>query len=169
MPSPSRDYSAILAQLPRTPLARDAAMPALADALWNAFGHDHSGPGRSVSWIGFYLKSPSADEMVLGPRRDKPACSPIGLNGACGRAFNNLRPLVVTDLARLGAGYIACDPRDRSEIIIPCLDNRDRAWGVLDLDSYDTGAFAVADAVALRSLLVAAGLSTPSSAGVDVV
>ncbi|MBX3357836.1 MAG: hypothetical protein KF745_05350 [Phycisphaeraceae bacterium] len=169
MPSTPRDYSAIASQLPRAPLARDQAMPALVDALWTAYGHDTQGPGRSISWVGFYLHSPGSNEMVLGPRRDKPACSPISLAGACGRAFNNLRPLVVTDVARLGAGYIACDVRDRSELIIPCLDTRDRAWGVLDLDSYDTGAFSVADAVAIRSLLVSAGLSVASSAGVDVV
>jgi putative methionine-R-sulfoxide reductase with GAF domain len=67
--------------------------------------------------------------------------------------------MVVRDVADLGAGYIACDPRDRSEVVVPCLDGPGRAWGVLDLDSHQLGSFGPADAEALSGLLRLAGLS----------
>ena len=36
--------------------------------------------------------------------------------------------LIVDDVATLGAGYVACDPRDLSEIVVPCFDDDGRAW-----------------------------------------
>src|SRR4051812_14344363 len=101
---PSRDYGALLESLPHhsclAPAHREPCMQALVDGLWPALG------GRGVSWIGFYLKAPRADEMILGPRRDKPACSPIGLHGMCGRCWRERRPIIVRDVATLGANYI---------------------------------------------------------------
>lgn len=131
-------------------------MAAVVDSLWSAFKN------TGVSWVGFYIKSPDAEEMALGPRRDKPACSPIGLHGACGRAWKSQRPLVVRDVAHLGAGYIACDPRDRSEVVLPVFDrDSDECWGVLDIDSHEVGAFGDADVHGLQVILEATGLSTP--------
>ena len=109
-------------------------MQALVDTLWRPLQE------TGVSWLGFYLPG-KPGELVLGPRRDKPACSPIGLHGACGRAFLEARPLVVRDVAELGAHYIACDPQDRSEVVIPLMDQQGVCWGVLDLDSHEIGAF----------------------------
>src|SRR5262245_36258971 len=107
-----RDYSAFSSA--SWPADRAAAMRQFCDIGWDAF-HD-----LGVSWIGFYVReSPDANDLILAARRDKPACSPIGLHGACGRALLSRKPLVVTDVANLGAGYIACDPRDRSELVIP--------------------------------------------------
>ena len=120
--------------------------------------------GASMSWAGFYLESlgePDASRLVLGPRLPKPACSPIGLHGACGQALLARRSLVVVDVADLGAGYVACDPRDRSELVVPCLNADGTAWGVFDVDSHSLGAFAASDAVACERLLAAAGLSAP--------
>jgi ribulose-phosphate 3-epimerase len=132
-------------------------MQAVVDALWLAFGIDVGGP---MSWVGFYVPDASDPaSMILGPRRDKPACSPIGLHGACGRSFTSGRGLVIEDVAHLGAGYIACDPRDRSELVLPLLDDRGVCTGVLDIDSYDVGAFSVADALAMHETLARAGLS----------
>jgi putative methionine-R-sulfoxide reductase with GAF domain len=158
-----RNYSAVLSRL--TPTGdRQRDMQAVADALW-----DELNPKR-CSWIGFYLKSPHADELILGPRRDKPACSPIGLFGACGRAFQNRRPLIVTDVANLRAGYIACDPRDRSEIVIPCIDaSDDTCWGVLDADSHQTHAFDDRDALGLNALLIHMRLHSPGHAQPEIV
>ena len=59
----------------------------------------------------------------------------------------------------LGANYVACDPRDQSEVVIPCRENG-RVWGVLDLDSFDIGAFDESDVRGLTSLLIQAGLTT---------
>ncbi|MFH0981341.1 MAG: GAF domain-containing protein [Planctomycetota bacterium] len=108
---------------------------------------------------GFYLHE-GGDELVLGPRRDQPACSPIGLYGACGQAFRRQKPLVVRDVRDLGADYIACDPRDQSEVVIPLFDAGGRCWGVLDLDSHNVGAFDDRDVVGLTQVLRAAGLTT---------
>ncbi len=132
---------------------RAARMRAVVDALWQALRD------KGVSWVGFYLHE-AGDELVLGPLRDKPACSPIGLHGACGQAFRSRQPLVVRDVAELGANYVACDPRDRSEVVIPLFDPDGRCWGVLDVDSFEVGAFDDRDVDGLRAVLERAGLST---------
>lgn len=158
-----------------------------------------------VSWVGFYVVdlapgSPASDakEMTLAYCRDKPACSPIGLHGACGRCWQSRRMLVVTDVARLGEGYIACDPRDKSEVVVPMFapsiphapgptspssaapsshaPELGPCWGVLDVDSFDAGAFDAEDAKGLWRVCEAAGLTfAPDVArrgtgvGIDVV
>ncbi len=132
---------------------RTQRMQAFVDVVWDAM-HD-----AGVSWIGFYLSNGDS-ELVLGPRRDKPACSPIGLHGACGQAFTSVQTLVVRDVAELGEGYIACDQRDRSELVIPLFDETGRCWGVLDLDSHDVSAFDEADATGMTELLSLAKLTT---------
>jgi putative methionine-R-sulfoxide reductase with GAF domain len=133
---------------------REQHMRTLVDRLWEGLSP------TGVSWVGFYLHE-GRDELVLGPSRDKPACSPIGLHGACGRAFREKRPLIVRDVADLGEGYVACDPHDRSELVVPLLDSDGGCWGVLDLDSFDTGAFDRADVEGLLMLLRAAELTSP--------
>lgn len=143
-------------------------MTAVVDAMWDAFGHDRPGPGRQISWVGFYLKVDGRDELVLGPRRDKPACSPIGLHGACGRALLSKRALVVGDVTRLGTGYIACDPRDRSEVVVPCMEADGACWGVLDVDSHDVGAFDEVDARRLGDLLAMAALGRAGGSALAV-
>ncbi len=154
---------------------RHARMAAAADALWAKLSL------AGVSWIGFYLFEQGciprehgqslggSDGLVLGPCRDKPACSPIGLSGACGRSYLSRRSLVVTDVARLGANYIACDPRDRSEVVVPCFDADGSCWGVLDADSFDAESFTTRDAEELARLLERWGLSANSSVEIDVV
>lgn len=143
-------------------------MTAVVDAMWDAFSHDRPGPGRQISWVGFYLKAEGRDELVLGPRRDKPACSPIGLHGACGRAYLSKRALVVGDVTRLGAGYIACDSRDRSEVVVPCLEADGACWGVLDVDSHEVGAFDEVDARRLGDLLTTAALGRTGGSALAV-
>lgn len=135
---------------------RDEAMRRFVEIAWREYA------AEGVSWVGFYEDQPEApfeDRLVLRCGAPKPACSPIGLHGACGRALTSAMPLVVHDVADLGANYIACDPRDRSEIVIPCLEETGRAWGVLDLDSHRVGTFHEGDAGLLRAALVRAGLS----------
>jgi putative methionine-R-sulfoxide reductase with GAF domain len=77
----------------------------------------------------------------------------------CGQAFAAKQGIVVRDVADLGGGYIACDPRDRSEVVVPCLDAAGACWGVLDLDSHEVGAFSEQDVEGLRRVLRASGLS----------
>lgn len=146
-----RNYQQITRQVTFTG-DRPQRMQAAVDALWDAL------KDTGVSWVGFYLHE-GDDELVLGPRRDKPACSPLGLHGVCGQAFRQRKPLVVRDVLELGENYVACDPRDRSEIVVPLLEPDGTCWGVLDLDSHVFGAFSEEDVIGLRAVLVAAGLS----------
>ncbi len=131
---------------------RDTAMQTFVDLLWPAL---HP---TGISWLGFYLHTGN-DELILGPRRDKPACSPIGLHGACGQAFLQRKTLIVRDVADLGANYVACDPRDKSEIVVPLINQDGSCWGVFDVDSWDIGAFTDADETGLTRLLRRAGLT----------
>lgn len=128
-------------------------MQTFVDVVWDELRSTH------ISWIGFYLPG-DAHSLVLGPRRDKPACSPIGLHGACGQAFLNRRIMVVKDVAELGEGYIACDPRDRSEIVIPLFEADGSVWGVLDVDSHELSAFSEEDSAGFTQLLLKAGLTS---------
>ncbi len=152
-PSELIEFSARAVEHART---REERMTALSDALWSALSP------RGVSWLGFYLDNPASaptERLTLGPRRDGPACSPIGIHGVCGTALLTNQIVVVADVNSLGGNYVACDPRDRSEIVIPCRDSSGVPWGVLDLDSHSVGCFCEADGVALESCLRAAGLT----------
>lgn len=123
-----------------------ARMRIIVDALWDEFGWH-----QPVSWVGFYLLGEG--EMMLGARRDKPACSPIGLHGACGTAALSGETVVVRDVRELGEAYIACDPLDLSEIVVPFRTRDGRITGVLDMDSHRIGAFGEADRSALERIL----------------
>ena len=127
-------------------------MTEFVDVLWDAL---HS---TGVSWLGFYV-SQGTNELILGPRRDKPACSPIGLHGACGQCFRSGELLIVHDVKDLGPNYIACDPRDRSELVLPLFGADGKCWGVFDADSWEPGSFDETDAREIKVLLESAGLS----------
>lgn len=133
--------------------ARERVMREVIDALWA------STSPRGVSWIGFYLKVPGKDEMVLGPSRNKPACSPIGLHGMCGRCFLEKKPILIADVRSLGANYIACDPKDMSEAVVPLIAPDGSCDAVLDADSYDVGAFTQHDIDHMGAILLRTGLS----------
>ena len=126
-------------------LEQEARIARLVDAIWAEFG-EH----RPVSWVGYYHLG--VEEMTLGHRRDKPACSPIGLHGACGQAALSGGSLLVPDVRALGAGYIACDPKDMAELVVPVRDAAGNVIGVLDLDSYSVGAFDEGDQPALEEI-----------------
>ncbi len=123
-----------------------------------------------VSWLGFYRVTESGDAMTLVACRDRPACSPIGLHGVCGQSLRTGRTRIVADVLDLGEDYVACDPRDRSEIVIPLLCPGESAppgrpaSHVLDLDSFEPGRFSDEDDTLLRAALERAGL-TPVRTG----
>ncbi|MDX2132861.1 MAG: GAF domain-containing protein [Planctomycetota bacterium] len=162
----ARDYAAILRRHALDPAAPPAPVsahaPEFADRLrrfldiaWGALW------SSGISWIGFYVHGPHAGEMSLVAREPKPACSPIGLHGLCGRGWRDARCFVVPDVRSLGPNYVACDPRDQSELVVPVVLADGTIWGVLDADSFDLGAFTPDDARGLTDLLVAIGISYP--------
>lgn len=147
---PGREYSPLAASV-RAGADRDETMRSVVDAVWEALSP------TGVSWVGLYL--PGAGELVLGPCRDTPACSPIGLHGVCGRSFRQRRSVIVRDVRSLGEDYVACDPRDLSEVVVPMLNEDGTCRGVLDLDSFEVGTFTRDDALGLEAVLRAAGLT----------
>lgn len=162
----TRDYAAIRADLNRAiepSMSRKDRMTAFVDALW-----PHLSP-TGVSWLGIYSYTPGDEGMILEARRDKPACSPLSLQGACGQAYLKQSTLVISDVKLMGENYVACDPRDQSELVIPLFDDAGECWGVYDSDSFDTGSFTQHDATETRHLLVLAGLTTNHPAPVRVV
>lgn len=142
-------------------------MRAVADAIWTHLSQ------VGVSWVGFYLpqKAENGVELVLGPSRNKPACSPIGLHGVCGQSFRTKSIRIIRDVRDLGEDYVACDPRDRSEIVLPVFlsapgtspwlgpGSASDCFAVLDLDSHEVGRFGEVDAEGLAGVLKAAGFS----------
>ena len=119
----------------RRELATERMMREVIDVLWDNFA------GSPYSWCGFYLLAPGGNELVLGPHRDKPACSPLALHGVCGRALKSGMPVLVPDVKSLGPDHIECDPKNVSEIALPVFNNKGEAFAVLDVDSYELAAF----------------------------
>lgn len=121
-----------------------------------------------LSWVGFYIDTvgaPDGERLILGPCRNSPACSPIGLHGACGQCLLSGKPLLIADVRTLGANYIACDPRDRSELVLPCFDRAGRVWAVLDADSHAVGHFTTAHVEQMTTILQEAALTCPRPHG----
>jgi putative methionine-R-sulfoxide reductase with GAF domain len=152
-----RDYGAVVSLI-KPSSDRELTMQAVVDVLWDAM------KDRGVSWLGFYTKPAGSEELILGPRRDKAACSPLGMHGICGQSYTGRAPIIVHDSAALGQGnYIACDPRDRSEVVVPLFAADGTVWGVLDVDSHEAGTFDQGDVVGLRRIVERAGLSVPQN------
>lgn len=153
-----RDYPAMVQALRSLDLVgrgREERMQAVVDVLWEGLAT------KGVSWLGFYIDEPDKTEdrrLILGPRQPKPACSPIGLHGVCGQALVTRSVRLVRDVLELGPNYIACDPSDRSELVVPLIDASGRCWAVLDLDSHQLGAFDRGDVEGVCSALAAARL-----------
>ena len=95
--------------------------------------------------------------MTLICREPKPACSPITLQGMCGRGWREQKTFIVPDVKVLGENYIACDPRDISELVLPIYDLQSptptKCLGVFDIDSYERDAFKQQDAIDAMTLL----------------
>ena len=155
-----RDYQPVIDAVRGASGNDEARMQRVVDALWDAFA------AAGVSWVGFYVadeSKPESERLLLGPRRDKPACSPIGLHGVCGAGYASGATQIVADVRALGESYVACDPRDLSEIVVPIASANGAVTGVLDLDSFDVGSFDESDDEGLRAVLTAAGFSVPAS------
>ncbi len=151
-----RDYQSVARALSGVQGNRQRRMGEVCDVIWRFF------KDQGVSWVGFYEKDDQADQMSLVCSRNKPACSPIELHGACGMAWSKKRPIIVNDVHNLGERYIPCDPRDKSEIILPLFNSDGSCFGVLDLDSFDRNAFYEHDLIQLRKLMESTAISWPA-------
>ena len=106
---------------------------------------------ENISWAGFYIAK-DGEKLVLGPFQGRPACTEIMCGrGVCGTAMERKTAVVVEDV-HLFPGHIACDPRSRSEIVIPIF-REGTVFGVLDIDSEEKGRFTDADREGLTALV----------------
>ncbi|MBD3334255.1 MAG: GAF domain-containing protein [Candidatus Eisenbacteria bacterium] len=103
-----------------------------------------------ISWVGYYRRL-SGEMLVLGPFQGPAACLRIAVGrGVCGTAAARREPLVVPDVNAF-PGHIACDPRARSELVLP-VDEGGELQAILDLDSYEPAAFDATDVEGLEPI-----------------
>ena len=104
-----------------------------------------------VLWTGFYaLKN---GELIVKTYQGPLACQVLKKNtGVCWTAVNKNQTIIVPDVHQF-AGHIACDPRSKSEIVVPVRDNDNKITGVLDIDSKVLDRFDETDAKELERIL----------------
>lgn len=103
-----------------------------------------------VNWVGFYFLRDG--ELLVGPFQGRPACIRIALgSGVCGTAAATRTTQLVADVHQF-PGHIACDPRSRSEIVLPLVSSDGSLLGVLDLDAPRPGRFVDEDRAGLERL-----------------
>lgn len=101
------------------------------------------------SWTGFYLAV--GDELHVGPYQGPVACQVLRETGVCITCLRTARPIVVPDVHSF-PGHVACDPRARSEIVLPVL-KVGRVVAVLDVDSHQPAQFSEVDVAPLARIL----------------
>jgi GAF domain-containing protein len=102
-------------------------------------------------WVGFYRLI--RGQLIIGPYQGTLACQVLPKDtGVCWALVNRKETVIVGDVHQF-AGHIACDPRSRSEIVVPCKDKRGKIFAVLDIDSDRLNAFDEADAACLEKIV----------------
>ena len=103
-----------------------------------------------VLWTGFY--SLKQGDLLVKTYQGPLACQVLKKNtGVCWTAVNNKKTIIVPDVHQF-EGHIACDPRAKSEIVVPVRDKNSIIIGVLDLDSKILNRFDETDAVELEKI-----------------
>jgi L-methionine (R)-S-oxide reductase len=102
-------------------------------------------------WTGFYFLR--GTRLVVGPYQGPVACQELEHGkGVCWAAVNRNGTIVVEDVDKF-PGHIACDPRSRSEIVVPVRNEKDEIVAVLDADSNRIGNFDEVDARHLQDIV----------------
>ncbi len=121
-----------------------AAMATTSALLHHAFGH---------LWTGFYRVVEPGKLLRVGPYQGSLGCLDIAYGrGVCGTAAAEERTVVVEDVHAF-PGHITCDPRSRSEIVVPVFDDLGALLAVLDIDSAVPSAFNEDDRAGLECLV----------------
>lgn len=102
------------------------------------------------SWTGFYYVA-GEDELIVGPYQGPVACQILRGEGVCLHAVTTRAPVVVRDIEAF-ADHIACDPRTKSEIVIPIF-RQGEIVAVLDIDSDKAAQFTNEDIAPLERIL----------------
>lgn len=104
-----------------------------------------------VFWCGFYTLTDG--ELVVGPYQGPVACQVLVKDqGVCWSGINEQKSIVVPDVEKF-PGHIACDPRSKSEIVVPVRDKNGRIIAVLDIDSKELNSFNNHDAEQLEKIV----------------
>lgn len=121
-----------------------AAMATISSAVHNALHH---------LWTGFYRVAVPGKLLRVGPYQGTLGCLEIEFGrGVCGTAAATGKTVIVDDVAAF-PGHITCDPRSRSEIVVPVFDPHHGLLGVFDVDSDRPGAFDEQDRDGLEAIL----------------
>jgi GAF domain-containing protein len=90
-------------------------------------------------WTGFYRVC--GERLVVGPYIGTVGCLQIELGrGVCGTAAAKRETVIVPDVNAF-PGHIACDPKSKSEIVVPVFGPDGELIAVLDVDSDRPDAF----------------------------
>jgi L-methionine (R)-S-oxide reductase len=121
-----------------------AAMATISCLVHHAFGH---------LWTGFYRVVEPGRLLRVGPYQGTLGCLEIPFgSGVCGLAARERRTQIVPDVSAF-PGHITCDPRSRSEIVVPVFDREGQLLAVFDVDSERPDSFDREDAAALEKIL----------------
>lgn len=107
--------------------------------------------GMNFFWVGIYFVK--ENQLVLGPFQGTVACTRIALGkGVCGTSWKEKKTIIVEDVDKF-PGHIACSSESKSEIVIPCFDNKGEVFAVLDVDSDKLSDFDETDKVYLEKVV----------------
>jgi GAF domain-containing protein len=121
-----------------------AGMATISTLLHHAFGH---------LWTGFYRVVEADQTLRVGPYQGSLGCLDIAFGrGVCGTAAASRATVVVADVHEF-PGHITCDPRSRSEIVVPVFDGTGALIAVLDIDSPVPNAFTDVDRAGLEAMV----------------
>lgn len=121
-----------------------AAMATISALIHHAFGH---------LWTGFYRVAERGQLLRIGPYQGTLGCMEIRFGrGVCGTSAAEKRTVIVDDVTAFD-GHITCDPRSRSEIVVPVLNGAGELIGVLDIDSDKTASFDERDRDGLEKIV----------------
>jgi len=122
------------------PVARMATICALLHAKFPDF-----------FWVGFYRLV--GEDLVVGPYQGPLACARLlPPDGVCWAAIRGGATIIVPDVHNY-AGHVACDPRSKSEIVVPVHDTQGRVVAVLDGDADRPDNFTPVDTVELQDIV----------------
>lgn len=121
-----------------------AAMATMSALIHHGFGH---------LWTGFYRVAEPGRLLRVGPYQGTLGCMEIEFGrGVCGAAAADQKTVIVEDVHAY-AGHITCDPRSRSEIVVPVFDRGGELIAVLDVDSERPATFTDQDRDGLERMM----------------
>ena len=124
-----------------------ALMATINSVLANRFEH--------FFWTGFYRVC--GDRLVVGPYIGTVGCLQIEFGrGVCGTAAATRQTVIVPDVNEF-PGHIACDPKSKSEIVVPVFGRDSELIAVLDVDSDRINSFDEEDQRGLEKIVALFG------------